>query len=150
AEHYKGAPWVIHNLIDCVAKGGSFMVCLGPDEFGKFHPKAVEQLEEVGRWLKVNGKGIYETRLRDVWKEGDIWFTRSKDSKQVYAFVNKFPEKELIIQSVTPKKGSKVYLFWLQKSPEMDTDRAGRKNRNSRRIAIARKPSLRTCLGISV
>jgi alpha-L-fucosidase len=115
AENYKGAPWVIHNLIDCVAKGGSFMVCIGPDEFGKFHPKAVEQLDAVGRWLKINGKGIYETRLRDVWKEGDIYFTRSKDHKQVFAFVEKWPGTELIVPSVTPKKGSKVYLFGYKK-----------------------------------
>jgi alpha-L-fucosidase len=114
-ENYKGTPWVIHNLIDCVAKGGSFMVCIGPDSTGRFHPKAVEQLDEVGRWLKINGKGIYETRDRDVWKEGDIYFTRSKDHKQVYAFVEKFPEKELIVLSVTPKKGSKVYLFGYEK-----------------------------------
>jgi len=113
--HYKGAPWIIHNLIDCVAMGGSFMVCLSPDEFGKFHPRAVEQLEETGRWLKVNGKGIYETRARDIWKEGDIRFTRSKNGKQVYAFVKKFPEKELIIKSVTPEKGSKIYLLGYKK-----------------------------------
>ncbi|MDR0522009.1 MAG: alpha-L-fucosidase, partial [Planctomycetaceae bacterium] len=48
AEHYKGAKWVISNLIDCAAKGGSFMVSVSPDEFGEFHPKAVEQLEAVG------------------------------------------------------------------------------------------------------
>jgi alpha-L-fucosidase len=115
AENYKGAPWVIHNLIDCVAKGGSFMVCIGPDAKGKFHPTAMKQLEDVGRWLKVNGKGIYETRLRDVWKEGDIYFTRSKDHKQVFAFTEKWPGTELLVPSVTPKKGSKVYLFGYEK-----------------------------------
>jgi alpha-L-fucosidase len=115
AEHYKGAPWVIHNLIDCVAKGGSFMVCIGPDEFGKFHPKAMEQLDEVGRWLKVNGKGIYETREREVWKEGDIYFTRSKNHKKVFAFTEKWPGKEIIIPTIAPKKGSKVYLFGYEK-----------------------------------
>jgi alpha-L-fucosidase len=115
AEHYKGTPWIVHNLIDCVAKGGSFMVCIGPDETGLFHPEAVKQIETVGRWLKVNGKGIYETRQHDVWKEGDIYFTRSKDHKQVYAFVEKWPDTELLVPSVTPKKGSKVYLFGYKK-----------------------------------
>jgi alpha-L-fucosidase len=113
--HYKGAPWIIHNLIDCVAKGGSFMVCIGPDQKGKFHPTAVKQLEEVGKWLKVNGEGIYETRARDVWKENDIYFTRSKNHKNVYAFMEKFPEKEVLILSVSPKKGSKIYLFGYKK-----------------------------------
>jgi alpha-L-fucosidase len=115
-DNYKGPQWVIHNLIDCVAKGGSFMVCLGPDEKGNFHPKAKEQLEAVGEWLKVNGEGIYETRSPEVWKSGDIRFTRSKDNKRVYAFVEKFPEKELIIPSVTPKKKSKVRLLGYSKA----------------------------------
>ncbi|MDR1486079.1 MAG: alpha-L-fucosidase, partial [Planctomycetaceae bacterium] len=85
AKNYKGTAWVIRNLIECVAKGGSFMVCIGPDANGKFHPEAVKQLEAVGQWLKVNGKGIYETRPRDIWKEGELKFTRSKDNKTVYA-----------------------------------------------------------------
>jgi alpha-L-fucosidase len=114
-ENYKGPQWIIHNLIDCIAKGGSFMVCLGPDEKGNFHPAAKEQLEAVGQWLKVNGEGIYETLLRDVWQSGDIRFTRSKDNRRVYAFVETFPGKELIIPSVTPKKKSEVRLLGYSK-----------------------------------
>jgi alpha-L-fucosidase len=91
------------------------MVCIGPDANGKFHPEAVRQLEAVGEWLKINGEGIYETRARDVWQSGDIRFTRSKDHKRVYAFVEKFPDKELIIPSVTPKKKSKVRLLGYSK-----------------------------------
>jgi alpha-L-fucosidase len=116
AKNYKGAGWVIHKLIDCVAKGGSFMVCVGPDETGKFHPVAVKQLEEVGEWLRVNGEGIYKTRGRSTWKENEVWFTRSKDSKRVYAFVQTWPsEKELLIPSVTPRKGSRVRMFGYKK-----------------------------------
>ncbi|MDR2859060.1 MAG: alpha-L-fucosidase, partial [Mediterranea sp.] len=114
-DNYKGAPWIIHNLIDCVAKGGSFMVCIGPDSMGKFHPTAVAQLEETGKWLKVNGKGIYETCLREVWKENDIYFTQTKDHRTVFAFTEKWPGNELVVPSVTPKKGSKVYMLGYNK-----------------------------------
>jgi alpha-L-fucosidase len=110
-KNYKGAPWVIHNLIDCVAKGGSFMVCIGPDKTGKFHPKAVEQLEETGKWLKVNGEGIYETRPRKTWKKGNVYFTRSKDHRQIFAFVEKWPGKEMFIPAVAPVKGSNLYML---------------------------------------
>jgi len=115
AENYQGAQWVIHNLIDCVAKGGSFMVSLGPDEKGNFHPQAIEQLNEVGDWLKVNGKGIYETRPCEVWHEGTLYFTRTKDHKNVYALTEQWPEREVIIKSIQPKKGSKVYLLGYKK-----------------------------------
>jgi len=43
---YKGSEWVIRNLVDSVAKGGNFMVGIGPDGDGRFHPTAVKQLEE--------------------------------------------------------------------------------------------------------
>ncbi|MDR1130247.1 MAG: alpha-L-fucosidase, partial [Prevotellaceae bacterium] len=112
---YKTTEWVVHNLVDAVAKGGSFMVGIGPDKTGRFHPTVIERLEAVGQWLKVNGEGIYETRIRDVWKSGDIRFTRSKDNKRVYAFVETFPDRELIIPSVTPKKRSKVRLLGYSK-----------------------------------
>ncbi|MDR3182925.1 MAG: alpha-L-fucosidase [Planctomycetaceae bacterium] len=123
AENYKGAGWVIHSLIDCVAKGGSFMVCLGPDAKGNFHTKAVEQLEEVGRWLKVNGQGIYETRDRQNWKEGgkdrpEIKYTWSKDKKFVYGFVEQFPEKELRIETLTPQQIKSVKLLGYDKPLE--------------------------------
>jgi alpha-L-fucosidase len=112
---YKGTQWIIHNLIDVVAKGGNFMVGVGPDATGKFHPKAIKQLEETGKWLKVNGEGIYETREREDWKIDDFYFTRSKNYQNVYAFTEKWPGKEMIIPSLTPKKGSKVYLFGYKK-----------------------------------
>jgi alpha-L-fucosidase len=116
ASHYKGAPWIIHNIIDCAAKGGSFMVGTGPDKTGVFHPEAVRQLEETGRWLKVNGAGIYATRAREVWKEHDVFFTRTKDHKKVFAFVEQWPGKEIVIPAVTPKKGSKIYLLGYKKA----------------------------------
>ena len=64
------------------------MVGIGPDEQGTFHPTAVAQLKEVGRWLKVNGAGIYATRARagDLWSEGEhIRYSRSKDGKMVFS-----------------------------------------------------------------
>ncbi|MDR2344806.1 MAG: hypothetical protein LBE18_01945, partial [Planctomycetaceae bacterium] len=37
------------------------------------------------------------------------------DNKTVYAFVEKFPEKELTIKSVTPKPDSTIYLLGYEK-----------------------------------
>lgn len=115
-DNYKGAKWIIDNLIDAVAKGGSFMVGIGPDGNGEFHPKAIEQLEETGRWLTVNGEGIYDTRARDIWKEGHIRFTQSKDGKRVYAFINDLSSDVITIFSVQPGVGSEVRLLGYEKN----------------------------------
>jgi lysophospholipase L1-like esterase/pimeloyl-ACP methyl ester carboxylesterase len=112
---YKGAPWIIHNLLDAVSKGGNFMVGIGPDGSGRFHPKAIEQLEETGRWLKVNGEGIYGTRAREVWQEGNTRFTQTKDGKEVFAFTEEWPGKQWTLGTVKPKAGSPIYLLGYDK-----------------------------------
>jgi alpha-L-fucosidase len=108
---YKGAKWIITNLIDSAAKGGNFMVGIGPDGDGRFAPQAIAQLREAGRWLKKNGVGIYATRARDgeLWHEGDhVRFTRSKDQKTVYAHSLVWPGGKLALKTVRVRPGGKV------------------------------------------
>lgn len=114
AARYKGSEWVIRNLVDAVAKGGNFMVGIGPDANGLWHPKAVEQLHETGAWLDVNGEAIYATRPRPgtLYKEGeDIFFTRTKDFKHVYAICTQWPGRTLPIQTVRPKEGTDIHML---------------------------------------
>ena len=111
---YKGAGWIVRNLIDATAKGGNFMLGVGPSGQGSFHPTAIEQIKETGRWLKVNGQGIYATRAREgtLWQEGDtLRFTRSKDNRTVYCFALEWPGKTLVIRSLQPHEAGKVELL---------------------------------------
>jgi len=114
AEHYKGSPWIVKNIVDTAAKGGSFQVGVGPDGMGRFHPAAVVQLRETGKWLKVCGEGIYATRARDgeLWHEGDaVRYTRSKDGRVVNAFLLAWPGREVTLATVKPKQGSAVRMY---------------------------------------
>lgn len=119
ADNYKGTGWILHNLIDAAAKGGSFMVGIGPDGDGKFHPRAVKDLEACGDWLKINGEAIYATRMWTHWKEGEnIRFTRSKDEKYVYAISLEWPGPVFTSRLVGPKEGSKVFMLGVEKPLE--------------------------------
>jgi alpha-L-fucosidase len=112
ARYYKGWRWIIRNLVDSVAKGGNFMVGVGADETGWFHPKAIQDLEEAGEWLRVNGEAIYATRPHDPWSEGDrIRFTRSKDRRTVYAISQGWPGRELHLRSIQPEWVSRISLL---------------------------------------
>jgi alpha-L-fucosidase len=111
---YKGEGWIIHNLIDSVAKGGNFMVGIGPDGSGRFALEAARQLMETGKWLRENGEGIYATRPRPgaLWHEGDaVRYTASKDQRTIYAFAMTWPGKTLPLASVRPKAGSRVTIL---------------------------------------
>jgi alpha-L-fucosidase len=114
ASNYKGARWIVQNIVDTAAKGGNFQVGIGPDGSGRFHPTAVEQLKQVGAWLRVCGDGIYATRPREAeyWREGEsIRFTRTKDNRTVHCFALDWPGKSLRLQSVKPRPGTEITMF---------------------------------------
>jgi alpha-L-fucosidase len=114
AAKYKGAKWVIDNLVDSVAKGGNFMVGIGPDANGRFHPTAIAQLEEVGAWLKVNGEGIFNSRARkgEGWKDGDtIRLTESRDGSATYAYLTKRPSGSVVLHNVKAAGAAVVRLL---------------------------------------
>ncbi len=83
-DNYKSAKQLIHNLIDIVAKGGNYLLNVGPDEDGRIPEVAVQRLKEIGAWLKSNGHAIYSTRPLYPYAKGDKRYTQSKDGKRKY------------------------------------------------------------------
>jgi alpha-L-fucosidase len=114
AGKYKGTPWIVHTLVDTVAKGGGLQIGVGPSDHGMFHPEAIRQMKGAGRWLKVNGEAIYATRPRDgaLWSEGEkVRYTRSKDRRFVYAILTEWPGTRIVLQTIEPKAGTDVILL---------------------------------------
>jgi alpha-L-fucosidase len=125
------------------------MVGIGPDGNGRFSPTAMNQLGEVGQWLKVNGEAIYETRPRpgDLWKEGEggsfveprsenseqppvasengpIRFTRSKDGRAVYAICLLWPGPKLRLRTVRARQSAKITMLGANESLKWHDDDA--------------------------
>lgn len=120
---YRGGKWIVARLIDIVSKGGNFMVSIGPDGQGRFHPKAVEHLEYAGDWLRVNGEAIYKTRPWTRYKEGEhLRFTRSKDGRYVYAISLKWPGRSLSIKCIRPRKGSSITMLGVEQPLDWHLD----------------------------
>jgi alpha-L-fucosidase len=109
---YKAPERIIHTLVDVVSKGGNYLLNVAPTPDGIFADEAYEILAEIGRWMDVNGEGIYGTRLRKPFSEGEtVRFTGSKDGHTVYAFVLKWPGKTLHLRSIKALKGSEIVML---------------------------------------
>jgi alpha-L-fucosidase len=125
-DDFKGVAWIINSLTDIVAKGGNFMLGIGPDSTGRFDPLVIQAIKETGAWLKVNGEAIYATRPREgnLWKEGDtIRYTRTKDNQTVYAISRSWTGRILRLRTIEPKQGSKIYMLGLAKPLEWKYDK---------------------------
>jgi len=113
---YKSAQTVVHTLIDVVSKNGNLLLSVPVRGDGTIDEQERAIVEEIGRWMAVNGEGIYDSRPWATCGEGpvfddaaaplsgpgfnegkgkpfsaaDIRFTAGKDG--VYAFVMGWPE----------------------------------------------------------
>jgi alpha-L-fucosidase len=84
-ENYKSSTWAIHTLIKIVAKGGNFLLGIGPDKTGELVPEVYKRLAEIGEWMEVNSEAIYNTKPLYPYQLGKFCFTQSKDGKTRYA-----------------------------------------------------------------
>ena len=89
---YKSARQVIGLLAEICAKGGCFVLGIGPTPEGFIDERAVAILNELGAWMDRCGEAIYNTRITPSYHAagadgagGDLWFTQSKDGTTRYA-----------------------------------------------------------------
>ena len=83
---YKSSKRLITRLIEVVAKGGNYLLGVGPTPEGTIDPDATDRVMTIGKWLEKNGKGIYKTVNAKHYNDGKVWFTQDKNNKTMYAF----------------------------------------------------------------
>ena len=82
-DNYKSTRDLIHLLVNIVAKGGNFLLNVGPDPDGQLPQPALERMEQIGRWMQVNSEAIYGTRPAPPYKVGQVCLTRK--GERLYA-----------------------------------------------------------------
>lgn len=110
-DNIKTAGRLIELLVEARAKGGNFLLNVGPHPDGYIPYEQETQLREVAAWHFINHEAIEGVRPWIVTNEANSWFTASKDKRTVYAVLTGYPDwakgdrKEFIFGSIkaTPK-----------------------------------------------
>lgn len=113
-DEMKTSEEVIHMLVEIVAKGGSMVLGIGPKPDGTIGEQEQKRLKEIGEWMKGNGAAIYETRPALHYRDGETFFTESKNG-DINA-ITRFEKGKSLPSSITwtgnePKKGTLVKLL---------------------------------------
>ena len=116
---------LIHRFIDIVSKNGNLAIICGPDASGVYPENVVRRLKALGAWLKVNGEGIYATRVLPPYQEGTVCYTRSKDGKFAYAICKQWPGKSLTLKGVRAAEGFKITMLGVNESLAWRQDEEG-------------------------
>jgi alpha-L-fucosidase len=147
-EDYKSGTKLIEMLIEIRAKGGNFLLNVGPTPDGEIPFEQTRRMRELALWLFVNRESIYNIRPWHVIREGDIWFTKAKDSDTVYAIVTKIDwpkgqRKNFTLKSVRATNKSEIEILGqsgrvLEYSPTVNPKATWRQDENGLYISVMR------------
>jgi len=73
---------VIWQLLEAVSRDGNYTVCISLMPDGTFDEGSTKLLKDIGKWMKVNGEGIYGSRAWKVSSEGTVSLPGSKLGKE--------------------------------------------------------------------
>ncbi|WP_316785731.1 alpha-L-fucosidase [Pedobacter frigiditerrae] len=115
-DNYKSTNTLIHLLVDVVAKGGNFLLDVGPKPDGTFPEPVLQRLTEIGNWMDINKEAIYATRPIAPFKTENVCFTESKTGilYALYLIDEKSVAPLKIRIKSPPKMPKKVTLFGLK------------------------------------
>lgn len=120
---FKKPEVIIRDLVDIVSKNGNLLLNVGPKADGTISEEDRHVLEEIGKWMAVNGEAIYGSKVWKSFGEGptnvqegmftdavDKVFTREDfrftvKGGSIYAFSMAYPEDgRLLITSMAKRK----------------------------------------------
>ena len=85
--NWKGPREILHRLVSTVARGGSYLLNVGPDGKGRIPEKAAQYLIEAGEWIQDHPQVIYSASA-SPWGHAQPWgdVTRSGNTLNVVVF----------------------------------------------------------------
>ena len=107
--NWKSTETLVRNLLNIASKGGNYLLNVGPTPEGEIPQESIERLQEIGRWMKVNGEAIYGTQRSPVDKPAWGYITR-KDGKKtttLYLSVCELPaDGKIVLEGLKDAKSA--------------------------------------------
>ena len=134
AEDYMTVDQLVSMFVDNVANWGNLLLNVGPRSDGTINDIQTELLQGLGRWMDVNGEGIYGTRVWRAQKgtsaEGiDLRYTAKDAGDKVFVFLMSRPSGEVRLPAADLpglREGDQIRLLghpgrlsWRQEGPEV-------------------------------
>ncbi len=117
-DRYKASNQLVQLLVKIVSRGGNLLLNIGPSPEGDFADTAYRRLEEIGKWMKIHGDGIYNTIPMAPYEENNMVYLQSEDGNRKFIYVLADADKEDVkLPSVTHlhryaiAKGSRIKLI---------------------------------------
>ena len=111
-DNWKSSEILVHNLVDIAAKGGNYLLNIGPMANGLIPEPTIQRLKDIGDWMKVNGEVIHNTRAIKNYKETEtLYYVSEKNKKHLYAITTQWPGNSIRIKNIKPQKGSKIKML---------------------------------------
>jgi alpha-L-fucosidase len=86
---HKTGTRIIDMLIEIRAKGGNFLLNVGPKPDGEIQIEQEALLREVALWNFANAEAVHRVKPLPVIREGNVWYTQSNDGGTIYAYVTR-------------------------------------------------------------
>ncbi|MBD1393380.1 alpha-L-fucosidase [Mucilaginibacter glaciei] len=129
-DKYKSANEIISLLVKIVSRGGNLLMNIGPGPDGDWDPVAYSRLQQIGKWIKINGEGIYRSAAVAPYSENNIYYTKSVKNNATYAFFTSDKESLTLPATITlhlndKAKVKKISLLGINKKLKWTADKAG-------------------------
>jgi alpha-L-fucosidase len=108
-ENWKSSEELIRTLADVASKGGNFLLNVGPMPEGLIPPVSEQRLQEMGKWMAVNGESIHGTTASVIGRPG--WGRCTVQGNKLYLHVFNWPADGALRVPAVEGQVEKAYLL---------------------------------------
>ncbi len=117
--NWKSVKTLLSLLVDLASKGVNYLLNIGPTAEGVIPQPSVRRLEEIGRWMAVNGEAIYGTKASPYAYSFD-WGAMTQKGNRLFLLFTRWPRGRFTLYglrsrvrhaSLLADRGRKVVFF---------------------------------------